>query len=67
MSATEQAVAVAEFLITRECSSWLAAYCDALHMLGEEAKDQWTTDDVVDAILRAQAKYESMREQHNNE
>ncbi len=44
---------VADFIFAHTRADRTEVYVKALHLLGEEAKDQWTTADVVDAILRA--------------
>lgn len=42
-----------EFVFKHECHSFCDAYVNALTILGEEAKNQWTREDVVKAVLRA--------------
>jgi len=41
-----------DFVFRYECSSFCAAYVAALKLLGEEAKSQWTPQDVIAAVLR---------------
>lgn len=50
MSDAEQ---VAEFIFAHTRAHRTEVYVVALRLLGEEAKQGWTTADVVDAILRA--------------
>jgi hypothetical protein len=42
-----------DFVFKHECRSFCDAYVAALKILGEKSKKQWTTTDVVIAVLRA--------------
>ncbi len=41
------------FVFLHKCRDFAEAYTVALKVLGEEAKDQWTPEDVVEAVLRS--------------
>ena len=42
-----------DFIFRHECQSFCDAYVVALKILGEDARSQWTSADVIDAVLRA--------------
>lgn len=44
-----------DFIFRHECTGWCGAYVVALRMLGETAKNQWTPEDVIDAVMRAES------------
>ncbi len=53
MASRSKAEIVADFIFAHSRADRTGVYLKAVRLLGEEVKDQWTTADVVDAILRA--------------
>ena len=44
---------LSDFIFRHECRSYGDAYVAALRILGEPAKEQWVTADVIEAVWRA--------------
>lgn len=44
---------ILDFVFEHSSQNYCDAYVAALKILGEEPKEQWTSDDVIDAIKRA--------------
>jgi hypothetical protein len=49
-----EASILGNFIFHHECKSWCRVYVVALKCLGEDAKDQWTHYDVIDAVMRCE-------------
>lgn len=45
--------ALTDFIFKHECKCYCDAYVTALKILGEKPKEQWTPNDVIEAVLRA--------------
>lgn len=55
-------VTLGDFIFRHKCHDWCSTYIAALQILGETAKYGWTTEDVIDAVSRAESLKEEIKQ-----